>query len=99
MDLYVEELADFEDELKASQAEDADEALLCMLADGGDVAMMLIDRDGSIHRNDLALEKLQAMWKHSFDVNIKTLVPIFAERISQNELAVAGIKWLPHEPS
>ncbi len=96
MDLYVEELTDFEDELKASQAH---EALLCMLAKERDVAMMLIDRDGSIHRNDHALEKLQAMWKHSFDVNIKTLVPIFAERIRQNELAVAGIKWLPHEPS
>jgi len=37
----VEVLADFEDELKASLDKDADDALLCMLADDGDVAMMV----------------------------------------------------------
>ena len=41
IDLYVEVLADFEDELKASLDKDADDALLCMLADDGDVAMMV----------------------------------------------------------
>ena len=41
----MEVLADFEDELKASLDKDADDALLCMLADDGDVAMMVIDWD------------------------------------------------------
>ena len=36
IDLYVEVLADYEDELKASLDKDADDALLCMLADDGD---------------------------------------------------------------
>jgi hypothetical protein len=49
IDLYVEVLADYEDELKASLDKDADDALLCMLADDGDVAMMVIDWDGSIY--------------------------------------------------
>ena len=40
IDLYVEVLADYEDELKASLDKDADDALLCMLADDGDVAMV-----------------------------------------------------------
>ena len=95
IDLYVEVLADYESELQASLDKDADDALLCVLADDGDVAMMVIDWDGSIYRNENALRKLQAMWKHSFDVNIKTLLPYFAEHISQNNLGVAGIKWLP----
>lgn len=95
IDLYVEVLADYEDELKASLDKDADDALLCMLADDGDVAMMVIDWDGSIYRNENALKKLQAMWRQSFDTNVQTLVPILSDHISQKNLGVAGIKWLP----
>ena len=95
IDLYVEVLADYEDELKASLDKDADDALLCMLADDGDVAMMVIDWDGSIYRNENALKKLQAMWRNSFDTNVQTLVPILSDHISQKNLGVAGIKWLP----
>lgn len=95
IDLYVEVLADFEDELKASLDKGADDALLCMLADDGDVAMMVIDWDGSIQRNENGLKKLQSMWRHSFDANVQTLVPILSDHISQGILGVAGIKWLP----
>ena len=95
IDLYVEVLAGYEDELKASLNRDADDALLCVLADDGDVAMMVIDWDGSIYRNENALKKLQAMWRNSFDANVQTLVPIFTTHISQKNLGVAGIKWLP----
>ncbi len=95
IDLYVEVLAGFEDELKASMDKDADDALLCILADEGNVAMMVIDWDGSIYRNENALKRLQAIWRHSFDANVQTLVPIFTTHISQKNLGVAGIKWLP----
>ena len=95
IDLYVEVLADYEDELKASLDKDADDALLCMLSDDGDVAMMVIEWDGSIYRNENALKKLQVMWRHSFDTNVQTLVPILSDHISQKNLGVAGIKWLP----
>lgn len=98
IDLYVEVLADYEDELKASLDQDADDALLCMLADEGDVAMLLIDWDGSIYRNENALRKLRLMWQHSFDINMRTLVPILSDHISTGNLGVAGIKWVP-EPS
>ena len=95
IDLYVEVLADYEDELKASLEEDADDALLCVLADDGDVAMMVIDWDGSIYRNENALKKLRAMWQHRFDTNLQTVVPILSTHISKKNLGVAGIKWLP----
>jgi hypothetical protein len=95
IDLYVEGLADHERELKASLDKDADDALLCMLADGGEVAMMVIDWDGSIYRNENALKKLRALWGHGFDANVQTLVPILSDHISQKNLGVAGIKWLP----
>ena len=95
IDLYVEVLVDHEDALTASLDHDADDALLCMLADDGDVAMLLIDWQGAIHRNDNALEKLRAMWHSSFEANCKTIVPIFSDHISQRNLGVAGIKWIP----
>jgi len=95
IDLYVEALADFEQELKDSLNKDADDALLCVLADDGDVAIMIIDWDGSIYRNENALKKLHAMWRNSFDINVQTLLPIFSDQIHQNNLGVAGIKWLP----
>jgi hypothetical protein len=98
IDLYVETLADFEPELSASLSADADDALLCMLADQGRVAMMVIDWDGCIHRNDHALEKLHLMWKYSFDINVDFIVPVFVNHLSQRNLGVAGIKWMPLPP-
>lgn len=96
IDLYVEVLVDHEETLKASLDRDADDALLFMLADEGSVAMLLIDWQGTIHRNDNALEKLRAMWHSSFEVNCKTIVPIFSDHIHHRNLGVAGIKWIPH---
>jgi len=74
---------------------DADDALLCMRADDDDVAMRVIEWDGSIYRNEHALKKLQAKWGHSFEINVQSLVPILCDPISQKNLGVAGIKWLP----
>lgn len=94
-DLYVEVLAGHEGALKASLDADADDALLCVLADDGDVAMLLVDWTGIVYRNEEALERVKAMWRDNFEVNVQKLVPIFVEFISQNNLGVAGIKWIP----
>jgi hypothetical protein len=94
IELYFDLLLDYEDELKASLDKDADDALLCMLADGGDVAMMVIDWDGNIYRNEDALKNLRDMWPDSFDTNVQTLVPILSSHISQKNLGVAGFKWV-----
>jgi hypothetical protein len=93
IDLYVEALADHEQALKDSLNKDADDALLCVLADDGDVAMMVIDWDGSLYRNENALKKLRTMWGKSFEANLNYLLPIFSEHIYQRNLGVAGIKW------
>ncbi len=97
IDLYVEVLAGHEAALKASLDADADDALLCVLADDGDVAMLLVDWRGTIHRNEDALERVKAMWRDNFEVNVERLLPVFVEFISQNNLGVAGIKWIPED--
>jgi len=96
-DLYSDVLAEHEAALKASLDADADDALLCVLADESDVAMLLVDWRGTIHRNEDALERVKAMWRDNFAVNVQKLVPTFVEFISQNNLGVAGIKWIPED--
>ena len=71
--------------------------LLCVLADDGNVAMLLVDWRGTIHRNEDALEHVKAMWRENFEVNVERLLPVFVEFISQNNLGVAGIKWIPED--
>ena len=95
--LYAEELADFEAALKASLDKDADDALLCMLADRSDVAMMLIDGGGKIYQNEAALAKLKLMWAAAFDANMQILVLLLSDHISDGDLGVAGIKWVKSE--
>lgn len=97
--LYRAVLAEHEDVLKASLDRDADDALLCMLADEGEVAMLVIEWDGSILRNDDALKRLREMWHRSFETNIESLLPTFAEHISRRNFGVAGLKWMPQEPT
>lgn len=94
-DLYVEELADYEDELKDSLNQDADDALLCVFADRGEVAMMVVEPGGTIYRNEQAVAKLQAMLPKTLDVNLQVLLPMFSADISRGDFGVAGIKWLP----
>ena len=98
IDVYVDVLASHEARLQESLDEDADDAMLCMIADDGNVAMLVIGWDGHIYRNENALEQLRQMWGISFDQNVKIMVLIFAEHISQGHLGVAGIKWVPQDP-
>jgi hypothetical protein len=70
LDVYVEVLPIHETKLKESLDNDADDALLCMIADERDVAMLVIDWDGSVYRNENGLKKLWEMWGVSFDQNM-----------------------------
>jgi hypothetical protein len=97
-DLYDNLLADHETRLAASLNEDADDALLCRLANEGQVAMLVIDWGNTVHRNADALQKLQVMWPHSLDAYAEVLVPILCDQINQRNLGVAGIKWTVWTP-
>jgi hypothetical protein len=70
-----------------------------MITDDGDVAMLVIDWDGSVYRNDNGLKKLREMWVVSFDQNVKVMTPIFAEHFSRQNLGVAGIAWMQQDAS
>jgi hypothetical protein len=35
------------------------------------------------------------MWRQSFTANVQALLPTFSAHISQKNLGVVGIKWVP----
>jgi hypothetical protein len=82
----------FIDELEESLHEDADDALICVVEDSHDVAMLLIEWDGTVLHNEAAFKRLRQMWKHNFTSNIQKLIPVFVDHIRQGMLGVAGVK-------
>ena len=67
----------FIDELEESLHDDADDALICVVADNDEVAMLLIEWDGTVRQNEMAFERLNEMWKHNFVANTaKSMAPV-----------------------
>lgn len=92
--LYENVVAKFVDRLKQSLHDDADDALLCVVEDDGEVAMLLLEWDGTALRNENALDRLRKMWQGNYWTNTEKIIPEFVEHLSQGMLGVAGIKWL-----
>lgn len=92
--LFEKILTDYVDEMEASLQEDTDDALICLVSEGQDVALMLFEWDGTLHQNEAARERLQQMWKHNYATNMQKLLPIFVADLHQGMLAVAGIQWM-----
>lgn len=87
-------LMNFIDELEESLHNDADDALICVVEDNRDAAVLLIEWDGEVRQNEKALERLQHMWKHNYTANMQKLIPVFADHLQQSMLGVAGVKWI-----
>ena len=96
--LCEEVLMDAADELEASLREDGDDALIALVAEGHEVALLLIDKSGTHYRNEAAREQLKLMWRTHYASNLNTLLPIFVDDLSQGLLAVAGVQWVPAPP-
>jgi hypothetical protein len=93
--LCEEVLMDVADELTASLREDGDDALIAFVAEGDEMAMLLIDKAGALYRNEAAREQLKLMWRNFYAANLDRLLPIFVDDLHQGMLAVAGVQWIP----
>lgn len=92
--LCEEVLMDAADELEESLREDNDDALIALVAEGREVAMLLIDKAGTRYRNEAARAQLQQMWRSHYAANLQTVLPIFVADLSQGMLAVGGVHWV-----
>ena len=91
-ELYDEVLADFVEQMKESLHKDAEDALICLVAETDQAAMMLVEVDNEVLRNDAARLRLKQLWKEKYGSNVSKLIPIFVDHLSQGMLGVAGIK-------
>jgi hypothetical protein len=93
-ELYKHELEELLDEWKLSMMKDNDGYLFAVTENSGDVAMVLIEKAGQVHINELAREKLKALWFGAYESNMKKLIPIFASQLANGEIPVNGIKMV-----
>jgi hypothetical protein len=93
-DLLNSILLNFVDKLKKSLDDDADDALICVVEDEGDVAMLLIDWDGTVLQNKQAFDRMKQMWRENFATNTRKLIPEFVDHLQHGMLGVVGVKWI-----
>ncbi len=91
-ELYEYELEEMLDELKSSMEQDKDDYLFAVTENGGEVAMVLIEKSGQVHINERARERLKGLWPAAYESNLKRLIPAFAEQLRGGEIPVNGVK-------
>ncbi len=91
-ELYAFELEGLLDHLKASMAQDRDEYIFAVTENNGDVAMVLVEQSGDVHRNEQARIKLQALWPAAYARNMQRLIPAFARQLHAGEIPINGVK-------
>ncbi len=96
--LYEYELEELISEFTASLIQDNDEFLFVTTVRINDVtgeydtAMVLIDKSGKVYINEVAQFKLKELWIHSYEFNIKNLIPTFAKQLKRDQLPINGVK-------
>lgn len=101
-ELYQYQLEEMLDELKASLLEDGDDSIFALTVHKNDetlkldTAMVLIEKSGEVHINEVAKAMLKEIWKGQYAVNIRRLLPEFAQQLHDDEIPINGIKMI-HE--
>ena len=90
--IYDEVLADFVDQMKECLRQDADDALICVVAQTDEAAILLVEANNKVLRNDAARRRLKKIWKENYEMNVLKVIPLFVDHLSQGMLGVAGIK-------
>lgn len=96
-EMYDVVLADFVDQMKESLGRDADDALICVVAERDEAAMLLVEANNKVLRNDAARSRLKQIWKENYEMNVLKVIPMFVDHLSQGVLGVAGIKIIQSE--
>lgn len=90
--LYEHELADTVPHFKRSMKIDKEDYVFTVIANDGQVAMLLIERVGKIYINEEARERLKTLWMSQYEINMKKLMPTFAMELAMGALPQYGVK-------
>lgn len=90
--LYEFDLEERIDYWYESLKADKDDFVFAVTENTGDVAMVLIMPDKTVFVNEDARAKLSEIWSKSYVSNIKRILPIMAEQLANNTIAINGVK-------
>lgn len=89
--LYKFELEDMLADLKASLAKDKEDLIFAITENRNHVAMVLIEKTGDIHINELARDQLKDVWKAYYVSNMKQLIPVLAKELNDGSIPINGV--------
>lgn len=99
-ELYEYDLEQHVDYWKKSMFRDQDEFLFVATVRTNDVdhkydaALLLMEKSGAIYINEPARDRLKELWGKVYLLNMKKLIPGFAQQLKQGELPVTGVKMV-----
>ena len=99
-DLYKYELEEHVGYWRRSMIRDHDDFLFVATVRTDDVdheyntALLLIERSGEAYINEPARDRLKELWGKVYFLNMKKLIPTFAQQLKQGELPVTGVKMV-----
>jgi hypothetical protein len=89
--LYEHELVEHLDYWYNGLVADRNEFVFAVTENSGDTAMVLITKEKNIYINEVAREKLSRMWGPAYKPNMKRMIPMMAEELANDIIAVNGI--------
>jgi hypothetical protein len=93
--LYEHELAQYIDYWYDGLKEDRDEFVFAVTENTGHTAMVLITKDKKLYINEEARKKLRRVWGKVYKRNMEHLIPLMAEELANDIIAVNGVKIVP----
>ena len=90
--LYEFELEEHIDYWYEGLKADRDEFVFAVTENSGEVAMVLITEEKTVYVNEEAREKLSERWPKAYRANMKRLIPMMAEELANDIIAVNGVK-------
>jgi hypothetical protein len=77
--------------LKASLAKDKEDLIFSVTENTNHVAMVLIEKSGDVHINELARDRLKEFWKAYYVSNTKKLIPVLAKQLNDGSIPLNGV--------
>jgi hypothetical protein len=90
--LFEYELEEHVEEYIQSKRADGDDYFFAVTEHTGDVAMLLIDEQDTVHVNEAARALLIRFWQKAYKKNLRLLIPDMARELDAGRLFVAGVK-------
>lgn len=89
--LYEYELVEHIDYWYKGLKRDQNEFVFAITENSGDTAMVLITKEKKIYANEAARDKLSKLWGRAYKSNVERLIPVMAEQLANDIIAVNGV--------